>query len=119
MLRLGCNLEARRLREGAWHVLESSSPARAIRQMMRPGGVQPAKLDRGGAAAEQGAPAKIGSISVQTSFSRGFADWLIRHEVGLVTSTYQTGHLIFVGASAAGQPVLSAAGFPPAMGLAA
>ncbi len=60
-----------------------------------------------------------GAIRVQTQFSSGFGDWLIRHQVGLVCSTYQTGHLLFVGVQANGVPVPSAAGFSRAMGLAA
>jgi uncharacterized protein (TIGR03032 family) len=58
-------------------------------------------------------------IRVQCQFSGGFGDWLIRHRVGLVFSTYQTGHLVFIGARADGMPVTSAAGFPRAMGIAA
>jgi uncharacterized protein (TIGR03032 family) len=58
-------------------------------------------------------------IRVQTQFSAGFGDWLIRERVGLVTSTYQTGHLLFVGVTAEGKPVPSAAGFAQAMGIAA
>lgn len=48
---------------------------------------------------------------------QGFGGWLIRHRVGLVASTYQTGHLLFVGARSDGRPVPSAAGFSRAMGL--
>ena len=55
-------------------------------------------------------------IRAQTQFSQGFGDWLIRHRVGLVCSTYQTGQLVFVGARESGQPVLSGAGFSRAMG---
>ena len=58
-------------------------------------------------------------IRVQTQFSAGFGDWLIRHRVGLVCSTYQTGHLLFIGVRADGTPVPSAAGFLQAMGIAA
>ena len=56
---------------------------------------------------------------VQTQFSGGFGEWLIRHRVGLVCSTYQTGHLIFIGARAGGRAVPSSAGFSRAMGIAA
>jgi uncharacterized protein (TIGR03032 family) len=56
---------------------------------------------------------------VQTEFSRGFGDWLIANRVALVTSTYQTGHILFVGVRADGLPVPSAASFSLAMGLAA
>ena len=59
------------------------------------------------------------SIKISSEFSRGFADWLARHRVGLVCSTYQTGHLLFIGVRADGLPVPSAAGFSRAMGLAA
>ena len=59
------------------------------------------------------------SIKISSEFSRGFADWLARHRVGFVCSTYQTGHLLFIGVRANGQPVPSAAGFSRAMGLAA
>jgi uncharacterized protein (TIGR03032 family) len=60
-----------------------------------------------------------GAIKVQTQFSGGFGDWLIRHRVGLVCSTYQTGHLLFMGARPDGRPVPSAAGFSRAMGIVA
>jgi uncharacterized protein (TIGR03032 family) len=60
-----------------------------------------------------------GAIRVQTEFSRGFGDWLMANRVGLVCSTYQTGHLLFVGVRANGMPVPSAASFSRAMGLAA
>jgi Domain of unknown function (DUF4915) len=59
------------------------------------------------------------SIKISSEFSRGFADFLARHRVGLVCSTYQTGHLLFVGVRADGRPVPSAASFSRAMGLAA
>ncbi len=60
-----------------------------------------------------------GAVRVQMEFSGGFGDWLIANRVGLVCSTYQTGHLLFVGVRADGTPVPSAAGFSRAMGLAA
>jgi Domain of unknown function (DUF4915) len=63
--------------------------------------------------------ARKGAIKVQTQFSGGFGDWLIRHRVGLVGSTYQTGHLLFIGARADGRPVPSEAGFSRAMGIVA
>ena len=59
------------------------------------------------------------SIKISSEFSRGFADWLARHRVGLVCSTYQTGHLLFMGVRADGRPVPSAAGFSRAIGIAA
>jgi uncharacterized protein (TIGR03032 family) len=72
------------------------------------------------AAGEQGAPRarRRDKIRIQTQFTPGFGDWLIRHRVGLVCSTYRTGHLLFIGVRADGRPVLSAAGFSRAMGLA-
>ena len=65
------------------------------------------------------APAPKGAISLQTQFSSGFGDWLIRNEVGLVCSTYQTGHLLFIGVRPDGMPVPSGAGFSRTMGIAA
>jgi hypothetical protein len=56
------------------------------------------------------------SISVQTEFSRGFGDWLISHQVGLVCSSYLTGYLLFIGVRANGMLVPSAASFSMAMG---
>lgn len=58
-------------------------------------------------------------IRVQTQFSSGFGDWLIRERVGLVASTYRTGHLLFIGVTAEVRRVPSAAGFSQAMGIAA
>ena len=58
-------------------------------------------------------------IAVETSFSRGFVKWLMRHRVGMVTSTYQSGHIMFVGAGPDEKPVLTAAAFTRAMGLSA
>jgi uncharacterized protein (TIGR03032 family) len=58
-------------------------------------------------------------VQVQTQFTRGFGEWLIHHRVGLVCSTYQTGHLLFVGVRPNGAPVPSAAAFSCAMGIAA
>ncbi len=69
-----------------------------------------------GASADKSPPAKR---HVQTSFSRGFADWLIRHRVGLVASTYQAGQVIFIGAQSNGQLVVSAAALARPTGLAA
>jgi uncharacterized protein (TIGR03032 family) len=59
------------------------------------------------------------SISVQIEFSRGFGDWLISHQVGLVCSSYLTGYLLFIGVRANGMLVPSAASFSMAMGLVA
>ena len=59
------------------------------------------------------------AIRVQTEFSRGFGDWLLRHRVGLVASTYQTGHLLFIGVRQDGRPVPSATCVSRAMGLVA
>jgi uncharacterized protein (TIGR03032 family) len=59
------------------------------------------------------------SIGVQTEYSRGFGDWLIEQQVGLVCSTYLTGYLLFIGVRANGTLVPSAAGFSHAMGLVA
>lgn len=64
-------------------------------------------------------PAPEGHTSIQTRFSSGFGDWLIRNEVGLVCSTYQTGHLLFFGVRPDGMPVASGAAFSRAMGIAA
>jgi uncharacterized protein (TIGR03032 family) len=58
-------------------------------------------------------------IVVEANFSRGFGEWLIRHQVGLVASTYQTGHVMFAGVQQDAKPVLTAARFSRAMGLSA
>ncbi len=58
-------------------------------------------------------------ISIQTQFSPGFGDWLIRYQVGLVATTYQTGHFLFIGVRDDGTPVPSAARFSRAMGIVA
>ena len=71
------------------------------------------------ASPELSGKAASGVTRVQTEFSRGFGDWLIANRVGLVCSTYQTGHLIFVGVGANGVPVPSAASFSRAMGISA
>jgi uncharacterized protein (TIGR03032 family) len=60
-----------------------------------------------------------GAIKVQTQFTSGFGTWRARHRVSRVCSTYQTGHLLFVGVCPDGAPVPSAAGFSGAMGLVA
>ncbi len=71
----------------------------------------------GNRSADRDRPRRL--IRVQTQFSQGFGDWLIRHRVGLVASTYQTGHLLFIGVRSDGVPAPSAAGFSRAMGLVA
>jgi uncharacterized protein (TIGR03032 family) len=73
-------------------------------------------------AASRAAPAPgepNNSARVQTEYSRGFGDWLISHQVGLVCSTYLTGYLLFIGVRADGLLLPSAASFSHAMGFAA
>jgi uncharacterized protein (TIGR03032 family) len=84
---------------------------------MSSGALPPASLAHGGTPAQERGEAR--RIRVQTQFSAGFGDWLIRERVGLAASTYQTGHLLFIGVTAQGKPVPSAAGFSQAMGIAA
>jgi uncharacterized protein (TIGR03032 family) len=72
------------------------------------------------AAQASGPPEKPkNSFRVQTEYSRGFGDWLISHQVGLVCSSYLTGYLLFIGVRADGTLVPSAASFSHAMGFAA
>jgi len=56
---------------------------------------------------------------VDTEYSRGLGDWLISNRVCIVSSTYLTGYLLFLGVRADGVVVPSAASFSMAMGLAA
>jgi uncharacterized protein (TIGR03032 family) len=51
--------------------------------------------------------------------SSGFVTWLIRHQVSVVCSSYQTKRLLFIGGQANGAPALSSVLFRGAMGLAA
>jgi uncharacterized protein (TIGR03032 family) len=51
--------------------------------------------------------------------SSGFVAWLIRHQVSLVCSSYQTRRLVFIGSQRSGKPAISSVLFPGAMGLAA
>lgn len=50
--------------------------------------------------------------------SSGFISWMIRHQVSVVCSSYQTGRLVFIGAQKNGAATFSLAQFPGAMGLA-
>jgi uncharacterized protein (TIGR03032 family) len=56
---------------------------------------------------------------IETQFSAGFGEFLLRHHAGLAISTYHAGHILFVGVRPGGETVVSAAGFNRAMGLAA
>jgi uncharacterized protein (TIGR03032 family) len=56
---------------------------------------------------------------VDTEYSRGLGEWLISNRVAIVSSTYLTGYLLFLGVRADGVVVPSAASFSMAMGLAA
>ena len=78
--------------------------------------LNPDLVARGERAGSHSSDETKGAIRVQTEFSRGFGDWLIANRVGLVCSTYQTGHLLFVGVRADGTPVPSAASFFPRHG---
>jgi len=51
--------------------------------------------------------------------SPGLVRWLIRHQIALVCSSYQTGRLLFIGAQSNGASVVSRTQFAGAMGLAA
>ncbi len=51
--------------------------------------------------------------------SSGFVSWLMRHQVSLVCSSYQTRRLVFIGAQRDGKPAINSVVFPGAMGLAA
>src|SRR5262245_2872405 len=61
------------------------------------------------------APTRRSPIEV----SAGLVAWMIRHRVSLVFSSYQNGHLFFLGAQSDGRAVFSRAQFPYAMGIAA
>lgn len=50
--------------------------------------------------------------------SSGFVSWMIRHQVSVVCSSYQTGRLVFIGALKNSAATFSSAQFPGAMGLA-
>lgn len=78
---------------------------------------EPRPADAGQPRAEiRGEPRK--APRVDTEYSRGLGDWLITNRVGIVTSTYLTGYLLFLGVRADGVVVPSAASFSMAMGLA-
>lgn len=64
-------------------------------------------------------PPALDPIRATMSCSRGLVDWLVRHRVGMVTSTYQAGQLVFIGARANGQVDVTSAGLSRAMGIAA
>jgi uncharacterized protein (TIGR03032 family) len=51
--------------------------------------------------------------------SPGFVAWLMRHNVSLACSSYQTGRLLLIGARRGGGVAVTRAQFPGAMGLAA
>jgi uncharacterized protein (TIGR03032 family) len=51
--------------------------------------------------------------------SPGLVAWMIRHRVSLAFSSYQNGHLFFMGAQRDGRAVFSRAQFPYAMGITA
>ena len=69
--------------------------------------------------AEDAAAYRPKRFVAKPSFSRGFADWLHRNRTALVCSTYQTGHLIFIGARSSGQLAMTTAAFSRPMGLVA
>jgi uncharacterized protein (TIGR03032 family) len=85
----------------------------------RPASPAPQPSSEAGAPSAQINGAARGRLSIQTQFSAGFGEWLIRERVGLVCSTYQTGHLIFIGVRPDGLPAPSGASFSRAMGIAA
>jgi uncharacterized protein (TIGR03032 family) len=51
--------------------------------------------------------------------SSGLVSWMLRHDVSLACSSYQTGRLLFIGSSGKGDPVFAEARFQSAMGLVA
>lgn len=51
--------------------------------------------------------------------SAGLVPWMLRHRLGLAFSSYQDGHIYFLGAQSDGRAVFTRALFPGAMGLAA
>jgi len=61
----------------------------------------------------------MSEVKQEPELSSGFVPWLIRHQVSLACSSYQTGRLVLIGAQRSGAPAYSSAQFPGAMGLAA
>ena len=53
------------------------------------------------------------------SVSRGFVQWMIRQQLSLACTSYQTGQLLCVGSRSDGQPMITPARFARAMGLTA
>ena len=51
--------------------------------------------------------------------SSGFVQWMIRHRICIVCSSYQSGRLLCIGSQHNGAALFSRAQFPGAMGLAA
>lgn len=82
-------------------------------------GDAPRSYGRADHASRPESPVSQRPVRVQTEFSRGFSDWLISNRAALVCSTYLTGYLLFIGVRADSMPVVSAANFSMAMGLAA
>ena len=58
-------------------------------------------------------------VKQQPELSPGFVTWLLRHQVSLACSSYQTGRLVMIWSQRSGAPAFCAAQFPGAMGLAA
>jgi uncharacterized protein (TIGR03032 family) len=71
------------------------------------------------AAGEKPAGAERHHKKRSASTSRGFVQWMIRQQVSLVCTSYQTGQLLCVGSRSDGLPMITPARFARAMGLTA
>ncbi len=63
---------------------------------------------------QQGPPRPM---QLEYSFSRYFVQWLANHRISIALTTYQTGHLMFIGMNSQGQLTSHGRGFQRAMGL--
>jgi uncharacterized protein (TIGR03032 family) len=79
----------------------------------------PARNERADTQSTAAARPPQSALRVQTEYSRGLGQWLISNQIGLVSSAYLTGYLLFLGVRADGMPIASAANFSLAMGIAA
>ena len=84
----------------------------------RPSLIAEQRPDLGAADADHTTSRK-NKIKIYSQFTEGFGEFLLRHKISIVYSTYQSGQLIFIGARPDGRPVPSAAGFSRAMGISA
>jgi uncharacterized protein (TIGR03032 family) len=62
-------------------------------------------------------PGAPGRVPLEYSFSRYFIQWLASNGISIALTTYQTGHLMFIGVNSQGQLTSHGRGFQRAMGL--